>query len=144
MVVTQKILLLAVALFGIPGVSNGYDGLYYPYSFPYRSYAYPYAPDSALELSRIRRELRSQRIRQSEQRRQRQEELNLLRQQAFDNHRVGARQACYYRSTGGFELCADLFNEGTAEFAECEAMVIRRNPSCHELPLSATGDDEHD
>jgi len=134
--VTQKILILTVLLCAIPSTSNGFGyPYYYPYGSPYRGYGSPYRPGMDLELSRLRRDLRNERLRDSEQQRRHQAEVNLLRQQSLTDHRITAQQACYYRTTGGFELCADLFAEDLEEFAECESMVIRRNPSCNELPL---------
>lgn len=144
-VVTQKYLLLAIALFAFPGASIGYDGrLTYPYSVPYRHYGFSHRPDAELELSRMRRELRNQRRFESEQRQRQRQELNLLRQQAFADHRVSAQQACYYRSTGGFELCADLFAKETQDHGACEVLVAQRNPGCNELPLGGVTADETD
>jgi hypothetical protein len=91
--------------------------------------------DNDIELSRIRRELRDQRRLDNVQDRRQQQELELLRQQAFSNTQVSAQQACYYRTTGGFEVCADLFAKDSSEFDACEALVIQRNPACNDMPL---------
>ena len=141
----QKILLLAVTLIALPGRANAYDDRgYYPYSGPVQNYGYARRYDTDHEVSRLRRELRNQRLVENRQRRQQDQELILLRQQALSNHQLSARQACYYRSTGGFELCADLFDEQTEEFVACDALVVRRNPSCNELPLSGVTNKDHD
>jgi len=143
--VAQKILLLAVTLIALPGRANAYDDRgYYPYSGPVQNYGYARRYDTDHEVSRLRRELRNQRLVESRQRRHQEQELHLLRQQALSNHQLSARQACYYRSTGGFELCADLFDEQTEEFVACDALVVRRNPSCNELPLSGVTNKDHD
>jgi len=101
----------------------------------YGYYTAPYRSDDALELARIRRELRDQRRLDNERARRQEQEINLLRQQTMTDHQISAQQACYYRSTGGFELCADLFARDSAAFADCEARVIQRNPSCNGVPL---------
>jgi hypothetical protein len=131
--VTRRILLLAALLLIIPGTSPAYYAYgYHPRSsFYYPYYGYPYRPYPDIELSRIRRELRGQRLQMDAQARQQGQELNLLRQQALANHQVTAQQACYYRSTGGFELCADLFEPDTLGLVDCEELVVLRNPSCN-------------
>ena len=123
-----------------------YGGRYYGPNFRYYGYYNgPYHPDHYLELARIRRELRDQRRLGTARLRRQEQQLDLLRQQNLVNHQVTARQACYYRSTGGFELCADLYTQGSDEFAACESLVIRRNHSCNDVPLKgreASGSDE--
>tara|TARA_R110002073_G_scaffold29040_13_gene91756 strand:- start:1813 stop:2259 length:447 start_codon:yes stop_codon:yes gene_type:complete len=94
----------------------------------YGYYGAPYRSDDALELARIRRELRDQRRLDNERARRQEQEINLLRQQTMTDHQISAQQACYYRSTGGFELCADLFAPDSAAFADCEGRVIQRQP----------------
>jgi hypothetical protein len=136
--VSRTLLTVTAALVAAAGAVYGYDDrAYYPYAAPYRYYAYPHRPHGDVELSRLRRDLRSQRMLETEQLRRQEKELELLRQQSFIDQQVTARQACYYRSTGGFELCGDLFENETQEFAACEALVVRRNPGCNELPLDA-------
>ncbi len=105
----------------------------------YGYYSAPYRSDDALELARIRRELRDQRRLDNERARRQEQEINLLRQQTMTDHQISAQQACYYRSTGGFELCADLFAPDSAAFTDCEARVIQRNPSCNGVPLKGRG-----
>ena len=130
----HRIIVFIVILPAIPQVAHAYDVfLYQPYLGPYRHYyGLNRARESDRELARLRRELRAQRIRGGDQVRRQAQELDRLRQQAFDNHRVSARQACFYRTTGGFEVCADLFPEGSEEIRRCDALVIERNPSCNE------------
>jgi regulator of replication initiation timing len=134
--VTRIISILTVLLVALPTNSNAYnDRLYYPYAAPYRGHGFYYHPYADLEVSRLRRDLRERRIIDNANQRRQEQEVNVLRQQAFANHQVGARQACYYRSTGGFELCADLFGDEKQELAECESLVVQRNPGCNE-PLT--------
>lgn len=117
------------------------DRFVVPYygGYGYGYYNGPYRGDDALELARIRRELRKQRGLDLERARRREQEMGLLRQQAMTSHQITAQQACYYRSTGGFELCADLFTQGSEAFADCESRVIQRNPSCNDVPLKGRG-----
>ncbi len=140
-----KVLLPVLVSIVLPAASQTYnDRPYYPYSAPYRYYGVPQRADTDREIARIRRELRRERALEKGQLRQQEQELNLLRQQAMANHRISAQQACYYRTTGGFELCADLFTEETQEFSECEALVVQRNPSCNYQPLTETGNNNTD
>ena len=130
-----KVLLPVLVSIVLPAASQTYnDRPYYPYSAPYRYYGVPQRADTDREIARIRRELRRERALEKGQ----------LRQQAMANHRISAQQACYYRTTGGFELCADLFTEETQEFSECEALVVQRNPSCNYQPLTETGNNNTD
>jgi hypothetical protein len=136
--VTQKVLILFVLLAGLPAVSNGYnDRLYYPYASAQRGYGFPYRhPQSDLEVSRLRQDLREQRLYDDVARRRQNQELDLLRQQTVVNHQISAQQACYYRSTGGFELCVDLYADKDDARAACDALVVQRNPSCNAPPLT--------
>ncbi|MFT4562129.1 MAG: hypothetical protein ACI9BW_001873 [Gammaproteobacteria bacterium] len=132
----RKSSIIVVALLALPPTTNAYDVRYgYPYAGPHRSYAYPRDPSLDLEISRIRRDLRVQRLNEGLQQRRHDQELNFLRQQATTNQNVSADQACYYRSTGGFELCADLFAADPVELASCEDLVFQRNPDCNQQPL---------
>ena len=129
----HSLLVFVLLLLAYPGTSTGDNNrYYYPYTGPHRSYGYRHRPNIDLDLSQIRRDLRAQRLSESADRRQHEQELNLLRQHAMKSQQVSAGQACYYRSTGGFELCADLFTSDTNELAECETLVIQRNPGCNE------------
>ncbi len=133
---------IAFALLGlaIPPCAAYGDRFVVPYYGAYGYYSAPYRSDDALELARIRRELREQRRLETERARRQEHEISLLRQQTMSDHQVSAQQACYYRSTGGFELCADLFTPGSDAFADCEARVIQRNPSCNGVPLQGRGE----
>ncbi len=134
---TRILLFLFAFLVAAPTTLNAYGNrLYYPYASPYHGYGYFYHPRADLEASRLRRNLRERRLHEDATRRRHEEEVGLLRQQVFANHQVGARQACYYRSTGGFELCADLFGDAEQKIAECELLVVQRNPSCNPPPVS--------
>lgn len=131
-------LTIAVLLLALPGTSNTYGyGVYYRYAAPYPYYGYPYRPDTDVDFARLRRELRRQQVIERGQLRQQEQELNLLRDQAFAKQNISARQACHYRTTGGFEICADLFVKASPEFNACEALVVQRNPGCNDPPLDA-------
>lgn len=114
-------------------------GCDYYFAFPHRSACYDfyfnYPPQMYRDLSRLEGELRRQRLSENQQRREHDRDIEALRQQAFANQQVSAMQACYYRTTGGFELCADLFAQEPREQERCEALVARRNPGCNEVPL---------
>ena len=128
---TQRQVFIILVIAWLPNLACGHDdGFSYPSAGGSRSYGHPdiYCGDQDLELSRIRRELRNQRLRESAQ--QRLQKLDLLRQQATTSQQISAEQACYYRSTGGFELCCDLFDADKAELTACEALVAKRNPGC--------------
>ena len=43
---------------------------------------------------------------------------------------VSAAQACYYRTVGGLELCADLFDKESDDHGRCARLVAERNPGC--------------
>ncbi len=135
---TQILWIFVVALVAIQTPASAYDGrLYRPYAGPYRSYGFPYRdPRTDLEISRLRRDIREQRLHDGADRRRHEQEISLLRQQTMVSHQVSAQQACYYRSTGGFELCADLFSDDEAKRTQCDALVVQRNPSCNETPIS--------
>jgi len=139
--VIRMIAVLALLSMGIALPVHGYDRFYYPY-YGYGAYGYygPYRWERNLELSRIRQELRNQRLRETQRTRRQDRELELLRQQSMRDYKVGARQACYYRSTGGFELCADLFGDDSGALDECEALVIMRNPGCNDVALKGRGE----
>ena len=134
----QTLFILIVLLATVSTTANGYDGrLYHPYAGPYRSYGFPYRnPHADLEISRLRRDLRKQRLHDGSDRRRHEQEIGLLRQQSLVNHQVSAQQACYYRSTGGFELCSDLFSDDDPERKQCDALVVQRNPGCNETPIT--------
>lgn len=113
------------------GYGLGYD--------PYRYYGGAARFDNDIELSRIRRQLNQQRRSDQAQQRRSEEEINLLRQRNQNIQQLSANQACYYRSTGGFELCADLFAAESTEFTDCEARVVARNPGCNGNLLNGSG-----
>lgn len=137
----NRIRIIALALFcaSIAPCEAYGDRFLVPYYGAYGYYNAPYRGDDALELARIRRELRDQRRLDNARARRQEQEISLLRQQAMSDHQISAQQACYYRSTGGFELCADLFTPDSEAFADCESRVIMRNPSCNGVPLKGRG-----
>ena len=132
----KGLITMVILLVGLPSICNAYDRYPPSYGWRYRNYSYSTLPHVELEISRIRRDLRNQQFSDSLERRRHEQELNLLRQRATSSMRVSADQACYYRSTGGFELCTDLFPADESEFAACEALVVQRNPECNNEPLS--------
>ena len=131
----KSLITLVFLVVGLPSICDAHDRFSAAYGSRYRNYAYSTRPHIDLEISRIRRDLRGQQFSDSVERRRHEQELNLLRQQATSSMRVSADQACYYRSTGGFELCADLFPTGGSQLAACEALVVKRNPACNNEPL---------
>jgi hypothetical protein len=136
-----KGLMTIVALsVGLPWTCSAYDRYSPAYGPSYRNYSYSSRPHVELEISRIRRDLRNQKFSDSLARRRHEQELSLLRQQATSSNQVSADQACYYRSTGGFELCADLYAVDAAEFSACESLVVQRNPGCNKQPLLNAGE----
>lgn len=124
--------LLALAWFS-PAQSSDYRSGYAG------SYYYPYSGYQAHENLRLRREMddlgqqvqRQQRL-LDEQVRQQQEQTRLLRQQQTARWRMTARQACYYRTEGGLELCDSLFDADPDRHATCVATVKQLNPGCAE------------
>ena len=100
-----------------------------PYGYPYGD-PYFVSPRTELELSRIREELRVQRLQAVVRGRERAAQINALRGQANASYQVSAGQACYYRTVGGMELCDDLFEAGSTDYARCEGLVQERNPGC--------------
>jgi len=102
------------------------------HEYPYYGYDYPYysSPRTDLELSRIRSELNQQRRRAAVESRERNAEFDVLRRELDNRYRISAEQACYYRTTGGLELCADLFEAQTSDRERCETLVRERNPGC--------------
>ena len=118
--------LLLVGL-ALPAGAQAHDPLYYGYGY---DYPYYHAPRTDLELSRIRGELTQQRRRAAAESRERSAEFEVLRRQLYNRNQVSAAQACYYRTTGGLELCADLFEEQSPDRDRCETLVRERNPGC--------------
>ena len=100
-------------------------------------YGYPNRAEINLEIARLRREIRRSQIQQNTNN-ARQEQAVALQQQAFKDQRARGRQACFDRSTGGFEICADLFAGQKDELKRCDALVIQRNPSCNDVPLKGS------
>ena len=126
-------ILIVIASLVVSTVAFGRD--YYrgyavgPYGYPYGD-PYFVSPRTELELSRIRQELRLQRLQESARSRERDAQINALRGQANASYQVSAMQACYYRTVGGMELCEDLFEAGSTDYARCEVLVKERNPGC--------------
>ena len=137
--------IVCVILVAIPITATAVNyGFYYPYVTPYYfpgqtlHYGYPNRAEINLEIARLRREIRRSRIQQNSSN-ARQEQAFAMQQQAFKEQRARGRQACFDRSTGGFEICADLFADQKDELQRCDALVIQRNPSCNDVPLKGAG-----
>ena len=105
----------------------GATGTYY-----YGGYAIYSIPGVAYdaEISRLRDDLRRQQLLLNEQSRLNDAQLHQLRDVLDDQQRLSAEQACYYRMTGGFEACEDMFETDTETLAICEEKVKQRNPGC--------------
>lgn len=95
-------------------------------------YRYGYVPDFFYdpEVARLRDSLRAEQRRLREQSDRQEAQLLLLRNHVDAAYRVSAEQACYYRMTGGFEACEDMFTQGSDNHALCEEKVRLRNPGC--------------
>ena len=119
-------LLIVVSFFSAATMATGYAR--YP---GYHSYWYPYGYRyyTEIELGRLRREVRDQRRIIAVEGREQRQELARIRSQLSIHQQISAEQACYYRMTGGLELCADLFDEAAAR-SDCEELVMARNPGC--------------
>ena len=95
-------------------------------------YRYDYVPDFFYdpEVARLRDSLRAGQRRLREQSDRQEAQRLLLRNHMDAAYRVSAEQACYYRMTGGFEACEDMFTQGSDNHALCEEKVRLRNPGC--------------
>ena len=110
------------------------------YRFGYsNSYHYPYGGFRANESFRLRREIdhlgdqvQRQQRQLDAQIRQQQEQTRLLRQQQSAQQQLTARQACYYRTNGGLDLCDRLFDARSKKHAACVETVSEMNPGCAE------------
>ena len=67
-----------------------------------------------------------------EQIRQQQEQTRLLKQQQSGQLRITGRQACYYRTEGGLDLCDRLFGATSTKNAACVETVKEMNSGCAE------------
>ena len=123
--------LIAAAGLMLSTAVSGYD-YSYDYGYGYPGYPFPLyeSPRTAAELARIRDQLRAQRIQGAAEDRERAAEMDALRQQVNARYQVSAEQACYYRKTGGLELCDDLFDAGSPDHDHCAGLVRDRNPGC--------------
>jgi hypothetical protein len=106
----------------------------YRYRYPYYyDYGQPYVGRDLLlqqDVTRLREDMRRQQRQIEEQTRLQEEQTRLLRQQGSTQHRVTAMQACYYRYDAGLDLCEDLFDKTSAEYAACLEKVVASNPAC--------------
>lgn len=106
----------------------------YWYRYPYYyDYGQPYVGRDLLlqqDVTRLREDMRRQQRQIEEQTRLQEEQTRLLRQQGSTQHRVSAMQACYYRYDAGLDLCEDLFDKASAEYAACLEKVVASNPAC--------------
>lgn len=112
--------------------SAGFHHYAYPgYGYRYPRYGYFYDPYFNSELSRTRDQLRVERLHQLNQAEQFNQQMTQLRSQVDYGHQVSAEQACYYRTTGGFEACEDMFDADSDQRQQCEESVRLRNPGCN-------------
>ena len=113
----------------LPVCASGY---FYDYAYggPYYGIEYRSSSRYDAELSRLRDSLRAGHRRLREQEQQQAAQLRLLNEQVEANYRVSASQACYYRVTGGYEACEDMFVAGSENHVVCEEKVRHRNPGC--------------
>ena len=78
----------------------------------------------------MRAQMQHQQKKLDEQVRLQKEQTRLLREQQSAQHRVTAMQACYYRFDAGLDLCEDLFDRKSTEYAACRKKVVEKNPGC--------------
>lgn len=125
---------IGVMLVCVTSVSTAHAADYrYGYS---NSYRYPYSGYGVHENFRLQKKI----DRMVDQMRRQQkalddlqeEQARLLRQQQSAQHRVTAKQACYYRYDGGLDLCDRLFDTTSREHAACAETVVDMNPGCAE------------
>jgi hypothetical protein len=114
----------------------------YWYRYPHE-YGNPYFGRDLLlqqDMIRLREDMRRQQRQIEEQTRLQEEQTRLLRQQGSIQHRVTGMQACYYRFDAGLDLCEDLFDQASAEYAACLEKVVENNPACApDISRSASG-----
>ena len=110
----------------------------HPHDYGYRDFGRD--PWLQQDMTRMRKDMRRQQRQIEEQTRLQEEQTRLLRQQGDARHRVTAMQACYYRYDAGMDLCDDLFDKGSAEYAACLERVVEKNPACApDISRSASG-----
>ena len=104
--------------------------IHYRYVYPH-GYHYPdYQPGLRRDMKRLREQMHGQQRRMEEQVRLQEEQNRFLRQQVTEQQRVTGLQACFYRFDAGLDLCEDLFDLTSPEYAECRDIVVEKNPSC--------------
>ncbi len=105
-------------------------GYWYRDYYPYDAQEYHERQRLRQDMRRLREDMRRQHRRLEEQARLQQEQTRLLRQQQSAQQRIMAMQACYYRFDAGLELCEDLFDSASSEYAACSEKVVEKNPGC--------------
>ena len=124
---SRGMLLAVLCALSLPAAStsyfhqNFYAGSYYRYDPLFRY-------DN--EIVRLRDSLRAEQRRLQAQTQLHEVQALVLRNQVDHTYRVSAGQACYYRKTGGYEACADMFISGSDDHVICEEKVQLRNPGC--------------
>ena len=120
----------AVLLFTLCAWDAQGGGYYYGDYYPYDGHGYHERQALRQDMYRLREDMRRQHRRLEEQARLQQEQTRLLRQQQSAQQRVMAMQACYYRFDAGLELCGDLFDSASPDYAACRERVVEKNPGC--------------
>lgn len=115
--------------------SGAYAGDY-RYAHPHRHH-YPYENFElhdryrvCQDMTRLREQMRRQQRQLEQQSRLQQEQTRILRQQGSAQHRVTATQACCYRFNAGLDLCENLFDLASKEYAACREKVVEKNAGC--------------
>jgi len=109
---------------------NYRHGYSYRHHYPYDIYVSHDKYRLRQDMNRLREQMQRQQKQLGEQVRLQQEQTRLLRQQQSAQHRVTAMQACYYRFNAGLDLCEDLFDAASKEYAACHEKVVEKNPGC--------------
>lgn len=124
---TRWVSMVVLCLVWLPASATSYFHNY-GYSGPYYGYRPSLRYDA--ETARLRDALRAGRRHLREQQVQQATQLRILSNQVDATYRVSAGQACYYRLTGGYEACEDMFDSGSEKHTLCEEKVRHRNPGC--------------
>lgn len=122
--------LLCVACTSGAQAENYRYGYPYRHHYPYDNYEFHDKYRLRQDMNRLREQMQRQQKQLKEQVRLQQEQTRLLRQGQSAQHQATAMQACYYRFNAGLDLCEDLFDAASAEYAACRAKVVEKNPGC--------------
>ena len=84
------------------------------------------------EIDNLSDQMKRQQRRLDEQTRQQQEQTRLLQQQQSEQLQITGKQACYYRTNGGLDLCDRLFGATSTKHSACVETVREMNSGCAE------------